>query len=218
MKTISLIIPARNEAENIGQVLKVVCEVKEINEIIVVVDNCTDNTEEVAKSFGVKTLYRETSNGKGSAMIAGAEASAGEVIMFADADLINLTVEHIRKILEPVVSGKAVMSVGLRDRVMGLGFFIPKLFPMYAIGGERAMTREFFNGLIKDQNTEGFGIETVMNFTARKNNLPVAYPIMKNLHQVIKEKKWGFWKGFSGRIQLLQEVEKARIDMKHEDK
>jgi hypothetical protein len=89
---------------------------------------------------------------------------------------------------------------------------------MYAIGGERAMTKELFNSLPHDQNTSGFGIETVMNFTARNRGLKVSHPVLKKLHQIIKEKKWGFWSGLNSRVKLLFEVERARIDMKHEHK
>lgn len=214
MQKISLIIPAHNEANNIAGVLKVVTEVKEIDEILVVADACQDNTAEVAKKFGVKLLCRKISQGKGSAMAAGVKAVKGDIIMFADADLKNLTINHIKKVLQPVMSGKAVMSVGLRDRVFGLGVIIPKLFPMYALGGERAMTREFFNSLPKDENLLGFGIETVMNYWAKINRYKVARPVLKNLTQVIKEKKWGLWKGFLWRMRLNQQVMNARKAMK----
>jgi hypothetical protein len=211
---ISLIIPAHNEAENIGRVLQIVTKAPELKEIIVVADACQDNTAEVAKNFGVKVIIRPTSQGKGSAMIEGFKHASGDIIMFADADLENLTLEHVRQILAPVTSGQAVMSVGLRDRVLGLGAVIPKLLPMYAIGGERAMTRDFFNALPQDQNILDFGIETVMNYYAKKHGLPVATTVLKNLHQVIKEKKWGFWPGLKWRFKLTHQVWRTRHLMK----
>ncbi|MDO8669273.1 MAG: glycosyltransferase family 2 protein [Candidatus Buchananbacteria bacterium] len=214
---ISLIIPAHNEADNISAVLSVTSQAKEVDEIIVVADACQDNTAEVAKQFKVKVIERKKTQGKGSAMIAGVEESSGEIIMFADADLENLTTRHISQVLNPVTSGRAVMSIGLRDRVFGLGALIPKIYPMYAIGGERAMTREFFNSLPKNKNILDFGIETVMNYYAKKNKLKVSYPVLKNLHQVIKEKKYGLWQGFSDRLKLMSQVRKARKIMRHKN-
>ncbi len=214
-KRISLIIPAHNEEENLGCVLRVVTQVPEIDEILVVVDACSDKTAEVAQKYGVKILIRKASKGKGEAMIDGVKHTTGGILMFADADLENLTVRHMQKVLEPVIEGRASMSVGLRDRIFGLGALIPKLFPMYAIGGERAMTREFFDLIPKDENTLDFGIETVMNYFAKKHKLKVAYPILKNLHQVIKEKKWGFWRGLISRIGLFWQVWRTRFIMKH---
>jgi len=212
---ISLIIPAHNEADNIPRVLRVVAKAQGLDEIIVVADACTDNTASVAKSFGVEVVERKTSQGKGSAMMAGAAAAQGDILMFCDADLETLTTHHINKVLAPVISGRAVMSIGLRDRIFGLSAVIPKIFPMYAIGGERAMTRNFFDSLPKDENILDFGIETVMNYYAKKHKLKVATPVLKNLRQVIKEKKWGFWRGFTSRLGLMYQVWRTRFIMKH---
>ncbi|HLD28521.1 MAG TPA: glycosyltransferase family 2 protein [Patescibacteria group bacterium] len=213
---ISIIIPGHNEAENIGRVLKSIVKVKELNEILVVADACEDDTAGVARKFkGVKVLERKTSSGKGSAMIAGVKATKGDIVMFADADLESLTPEHVTKVLKPVIEGKAIMSIGLRDRVFGLGAIIPKIYPMYAIGGERAMTRKFFNNIPKDKNTLDFGIETVMNYYARYHKLKVAMPVLKDLRQIIKEKKWGFWHGFVSRLGLMKQVWRTRRIMKH---
>lgn len=211
---ISLIIPAHNEAENIGRVLAAAVKEKILSEIIVVADNCQDQTATIAKSFGAQVVVRPVSVGKGAAMIDGFNHSQGEIIMFADADLETLTPEHISKVLAPVVSGQAEMSVGLRDRAWGLGAAIPKIMPMFAIGGERAMTRKFFESVPKDKNTMDFGIETVMNYYAKENKIKVAYPVLKNLRQVIKEKKWGFWPGFLARLGLIWQVWRTRLIMK----
>lgn len=212
---ISLIIPAHNEADNISAVLRVVTKVKEIDEILVVADACKDDTAKVARKFKVRVLERKTSKGKGSAMIFGVKNTTGDIIMFADADLENLKVKHIRQVLKPVIDGKAVMSVGLRDRILGLSALIPKILPMYAIGGERAMERSFFNKLPKDENILDFGIETVMNYYAKKKGLNVARPVLKDLTQIIKEKKWGFWSGVVWRFKLNGQVFRARRAMKH---
>ncbi|NCN07342.1 glycosyltransferase family 2 protein [Candidatus Falkowbacteria bacterium] len=215
IQKVSLIIPAHNEAENISAVLSVAKKAKDVNEIIVIADACIDHTASIAKTFKVRVIERPKTQGKGSAMIAGVSAASGDIIMFADADLENLTTKHITQVLKPIISGKYTMSVGLRDRVFGLGALIPKIYPMYAIGGERAMTKDFFNSLPKDKNSLDFGIETVMNYYAKKHNLKVSYPILKNLHQVIKEKKYGFTQGFSDRLKLMRQVKRARKNMKN---
>src|SRR3989344_8645445 len=214
---VTLIIPAHNEAENISAVLKVVTQAKEVDEIIVIADACEDKTAEVARRFKTKVVERAKTQGKGSAMIAGVGAASGQIIMFADADLENLTTRHISQVLRPVIEGRATMSVGLRDRIFGLGALIPKIYPMYAIGAARAMTKDFFNSLPDDQNLLDFGIETVMNYYAKKHKLKVSYPVLKNLHQVIKEKKYGLLAGFSDRLKLIKQVRRARRIMKHKN-
>lgn len=215
--TISLIIPAHNEAANIKKVLLAIAQVDELDEIIVVADACQDQTAQIAASVNpqIKIIERPTTQGKGSAMIAGVKATKGDILVFVDADLENLRPEHIKQIINPVINDEAIMSVGLRDRVLGLSALIPKILPMYAIGGERAMTRKFFESLPKDENILDFGIETVMNYHAQEQNLKVAMPVLKNLHQIIKEKKWGLLDGLANRLKLTHQVLRTRKIMKH---
>lgn len=213
--TISLIIPAHNEARTIEAVVASAKASTLLDEIIVVADACTDDTAAIARSLGVIVLEKETTRGKGDAMIAGFEKSNGDIIMFADADLENFTADHIERVLTPVISGEAVMSIGLRDRVWGLGALIPRFFPNWAIGGERAMTREFFASLPLESLAEsGFGDVVIMNYEARHRGLAVAYPILSDLHQVIKEKKWGWRLGLIGRWKLTRQIASARKIMK----
>ncbi len=207
-KTISLVIPAHNEAANIWRVLAVVRAIDFLDEIIVVADACSDATAEVAARYGVKILVKETTKGKGEAMRFGAAQAVGVIIMFCDADLLDLTPEHVRQVVTPVAAGEAVMSVGLRDRVCGLGALTPKIFPSLAIAGERAMTIEFFQGVAASK-VNGYGIETTMNLAAQRAKLPVAYPVLRHLHQVIKEKKWGLRRGLVSRLSMTWQIVRA---------
>ena len=211
-KTISLIIPAHNEAENIGRVLKVVTGTTYFDEIIVVADVCTDETAKIAADYGAKVLAKPTTKGKGDAMICGAKQTKGDIIMFADADLLTLTPEHVKQILTPVAEGRATMSVGMRDRIFGLGAIIPSIFPMWAICGERAMTRDFFFAAIDESDgCLSYGMETKLNYFAKRNGLPVSYSELKNLRQVIKEKKWGILHGFHARLKLMWQLLTANL-------
>ncbi|MBP6942547.1 MAG: glycosyltransferase family 2 protein [Candidatus Buchananbacteria bacterium] len=216
--SVTLIIPAHNEADNISSVLETATKSKFLDEIIVVADACSDTTAELARSFGVTVIEKATTRGKGDAMIHGVQQASGDILMFADADLKGFTTRHIQQVLEPVIKGKVTMSVGLRDRALGLGALIPKVAPTFAIGGERAMTRKFFDSLPKDQNLLDFGIETVMNYYAKMNRLRVAYPVLKNLKHTIKEKKWGWQDGVKQRMKLNRQVLRARKMMKQRAK
>lgn len=211
----SLIIPAHNEAATIAEVITVARQSPLIDEIIVVADACTDETSAIARGLGVHVVEKPTTRGKGDAMIVGAHAAKGEILMFADADLEHFNVRHITQVIEPIIAGTAVMSIGLRDRIWGLGALVPHLLPTYAIGGERAMTKKFFYSLpLELPQAQGFGIETIMNYYAKRRGLAVVYPVLHGLHQVIKEKKWGFWLGIRARLGLIQQVRIARRLMK----
>jgi glycosyltransferase involved in cell wall biosynthesis len=85
----SIIVPAHNEERFISKCLSSIVDAsREINdevEIMVVLNRCTDKTEEIAKQFGAVTINE---NAKNLSKIRNAEvnASTGDVIVTIDAD------------------------------------------------------------------------------------------------------------------------------------
>lgn len=212
---ISCILLAHNEGLNIAKVLDVLTIIPEFDEVILVADACTDDTVAIAKNYpNLRILERQQTKGKGEAMIFGVNNASGDIIMFCDADIKNFSAKHVYQILEPVVADQVVMSVGRRDRVLGLGSLIPLFFPQYAIAGERALTKEFFNSLPQDEHMMDFGIELVMNHYVKKRGLKLALPKLKNLHQIVKEKKWHPWVGFKARIDEMKQIMRTRIALR----
>src|SRR5574340_245701 len=99
--TISAIIPAYNEQDHIGNVIKSVKKRKEIDEIIVVDDGSTDATADVARRLGVKIVSNKENHGKGSAMKLGAAHATGDILLFLDADLKNINSDKIESLIDP---------------------------------------------------------------------------------------------------------------------
>lgn len=87
----SIVIPARNEERYIRNCLNSIIvqskSCKHSVEIIVVLNRCTDQTEDIAKEFGAKIV---TSDAKNLAAIrnTGLRAAAGEILVTIDADSI----------------------------------------------------------------------------------------------------------------------------------
>src|SRR3989338_6994205 len=104
---VSCIIPAFNEGSTIKKVLKAVKKVRTIGEIIVVDDGSTDNTYKNAKSLGVKVIRNSSNKGKGAAIKTGFAHSHGDIILFLDADLYNITPKKITSILQPLENDEA---------------------------------------------------------------------------------------------------------------
>lgn len=86
---VTVVIPAYNEEENILNPLISISANKtsRVVEIIVVNNNCTDNTEGLVLASGVPCL-RETIKGVTAARTAGLNAARGRYILNADADSI----------------------------------------------------------------------------------------------------------------------------------
>lgn len=82
----SVVIPAYNEADFIGTTLKSILNQTYRNfELIVVDNNSTDNTREVAEKYGAKVVF-EGKKGVASARQKGFHEARGEIIVCTDAD------------------------------------------------------------------------------------------------------------------------------------
>ncbi|MBD9469962.1 glycosyltransferase family 2 protein [Pseudoxanthomonas sp. PXM01] len=84
--TISVILPAKNEAEGLRRTLPALLAQVPGAEIIVVDDGSTDDTAQVAASLGARVLSSPYSMGNGAAIKRGARAAAGDILVFMDAD------------------------------------------------------------------------------------------------------------------------------------
>jgi glycosyltransferase involved in cell wall biosynthesis len=83
---ISLILPAKNEAEGLRRTLPGVRELLPDAEVIVVDDGSTDATAAVAREHGARVLSSPYSMGNGAAIKRGARSASGDVFVFMDAD------------------------------------------------------------------------------------------------------------------------------------
>lgn len=84
--SITVVLPARNEAEGLQRTLPALREALPGAEVIVVDDGSTDATAEVAAAHGARVLANPYAMGNGAAIKRGARAATGEVIVFMDAD------------------------------------------------------------------------------------------------------------------------------------
>lgn len=83
--TISLIIPAKNEAQNLTHVLPLIPE--EVDEVILVDGKSTDGTADVARALRPDIrIIHQPGKGKGDALRAGLAAARGDVVVMIDAD------------------------------------------------------------------------------------------------------------------------------------
>ena len=85
-ESISIILPAKNEARNIRQVLQDLTLICPQAEIIVVNDGSTDDTEKIADKAGVRVISHPYSMGNGAAVKTGARNATGDILIFMDAD------------------------------------------------------------------------------------------------------------------------------------
>ncbi len=83
--TVSVVIPALNEAESLPYVLPRIP--RDVHEVILVDGTSTDGTIEVARRLmPTIRIVRQDAPGKGAALRAGFEAATGEIVVHLDAD------------------------------------------------------------------------------------------------------------------------------------
>ncbi|MFD2516973.1 glycosyltransferase family 2 protein [Salinimicrobium flavum] len=115
MPLIKVIIPAHNEADSIGKVIKDIPQI--VNEVIVVSNNSSDETEENARLAGA-TVLSERRKGYGFACLKGMEYIAAQqktpgIIVFLDGDYSDYP-EELEKIVEPILTRDIDMVIGAR--------------------------------------------------------------------------------------------------------
>ncbi|HEX8147645.1 MAG TPA: TIGR04283 family arsenosugar biosynthesis glycosyltransferase [Pyrinomonadaceae bacterium] len=130
MANISIIIPALNEAQSIGETLDAAARVKDVVEVVVVDGGSADGTAEVARARGVRVVT--AARGRGAQMHAGALAARGEVLWFLHADTLAPAdaVEYIARALRDprAVGGNfRVRFDGTRRAARFLTWLYPRL-------------------------------------------------------------------------------------------
>jgi glycosyltransferase involved in cell wall biosynthesis len=113
---VSIIIPAKDEANSIGALIaKVKSSLSGCNfEVVVVSDGSKDSTKEIAESSGAIAISHVKTLGKGAAMKSGALAATGDVLVFLDGDGAH-NPEDIPNVIAPVLQNRADLVIGSRD-------------------------------------------------------------------------------------------------------
>ncbi len=125
MPLVSVIIPAYNEEQDIGECVKSLMNqsFKDI-EIIVVDDGSTDGTIEIASIFasrftsrfqnsksGKVKILRQNHGGPGAARNRGAKAARGKILVFIDADM-HFDKNYINNLIKPILKDRSNKVIG----------------------------------------------------------------------------------------------------------
>ncbi|MBT9164513.1 MAG: Glucosyl-3-phosphoglycerate synthase [candidate division WS2 bacterium] len=200
----SVIIPAYNEGPRIGQVIQAVIQSKLVGEVIVVNDGSTDMTSDSTINNGAYLVELKINSGKSNALITGAKLSSYDVLLFIDADIINLKPYHIDSLLTPVFAGEADTSLGVFKGGRLVTDFTQAITP--ALNSQRAIKRETFF-LMKDSlQGKGYAIEVLIYRNIRKMRLQEKKVYLFGVSQVMKVEKIGFWRGFLSHLKMYWEI------------
>ena len=170
--SVSVIIPAYNEEKTVSHVVKVVKSLNYITEVIVVDDGSTDQTAIMAIDAGAIIINHIKNRGKGAAIKTGFKNSKGDIVVFLDADIKNLTKSQVDNIIKPIMNGEADITKTKFKREAGrvteltakplLNFFFPEIKFDQPLSGQFAAKRSFLNK-IKLEDDYGVDVGIVLD-------------------------------------------------------
>ncbi len=193
---IKVIIPAFNEQDSITSVIQDIPDI--VQDIIVVSNGSTDDTEKNAKAAGAIVL-QEYNKGYGYACLKGLDyiaqgALKPDIVVFLDGDYSDYP-EELTKIVAPIIENDVDMVIGARDKrlrekgsmtipqVFGnwLATTLMKLFfnaKFTDLGPFRAMKYSSLLALNMEDKTYGWTVEMqlkVLRQKIRYTEVPVKY-------------------------------------------
>lgn len=200
---VTAVIPAYNEEHTIDGVVKCVKGVDKIQKVIVVSDGSTDRTAEIARDCGADVIELNKNVGKGGAIKAGINECGTEIILFLDADLIGLTEKHVLDLIEPVINGKADMTVGVFKNGRMVTDLAQKVTPY--LSGQRAIKKSIIEKLHNIDITR-YGVEVALTKYVDKYSVRVQEVDLPDMTHVTKEEKLGLIKGVHARLKMYWDI------------
>lgn len=181
---ISVIFPTKNREYHVKRAVRTAFKVKCAREVIVVDGGSRDRTIELAKKEGAEVIVQSdlVYPGKGVAMRDGAYLARGDILVYLDIDIKNMTPEFIEKLAEPVINGEAEFVKGCFERASGrvtelvarplLRMFYPELSRLkQPLSGEIAGLRKLF---YKVEFERGWGVDVGLLIDFHKFGVRIA--------------------------------------------
>lgn len=176
-----------------------------VGRVIVVDDGSSDRTVEEAARAGATVIRARPPGEPGSkarALARGVEASDAPVLVFFDADILDVQPVHFEALAAPVLAGEVGLSCGIVD----YGALCNPLFlRLPPITGLRALPREVFDA-VPEAKRNGFQIEIMINEVVVRRGSPSAIRVLAGLRHRSKIEKRGWRLGLPSHLAMTREL------------
>lgn len=121
--TISVVIPARNEEGKVGQVVEsvhrhLVRDLPLVDELLVIDGDSGDGTTREAQAAGARVRCQSdvlphlgTARGKGEALWKGLAASEGDIVVYIDGDIVDMSPHFVTGLVGPLLMDPSIQFV-----------------------------------------------------------------------------------------------------------
>jgi glycosyltransferase involved in cell wall biosynthesis len=151
----------------------------------------------------MRVIRLPENRGKGTAMRVGAQAAAGDVLLFLDADLHNLTPAQVDSLIRPVLERQAGMTIGIFRGGRAATDLAQYLSPH--LSGQRCLPRDFFlSAPLVDGSRSG--VEIALTVHARASKLPILTVDLLGATHTMKEEKIGVVRGAFARWRMYADI------------
>ncbi len=197
-------VTAYNEQASIAGVLTVLTQCPSISIVQVVDDGSTDSTAEIAKRYPVQLISLPQRVPVGEAIMHHLTTlQDDDFIFWCDADLNNLSVEHIESTIANFFQKQVSQSINvkripipiLRD-IYGIREWL--IFMFGSISGERMIPKKLFADAIQICKQsgcmhlmKGYGIVMFLNWYCRKHGNGTCMSYSPEIGHAQKYEKWG---------------------------
>lgn len=192
MKTISIVIPCKNEQATIGALVDSLISSKLADEIIVVDDGSSDKTASILASKNIQLITHPYCKGNGASIKSGARKAKGDILIFLDADGqhnakdIQTLTSYMQEGYDMVVGARSNKSQASSARLVGNKIYnkLASIITGHKIldltSGFRACKRELFIKFIS-LLPNGFSYPTTITMAFFRSGYSVKYiPIHTN--------------------------------------
>lgn len=201
--TISAIVPVFNEEKTVAGVVEVLLNNPLIDEVICINDGSTDKSLTILESFGdkIKLTNFNKNKGKSFALVEGIKKARGEIVAFFDADLTNLSDNHIKTLLDPILDGKFKAVLGYPSNE-----WAPN--PFSNLTGERAYYKKDLVPHLERMAKTKFGVEIFLNgLITDEKTKKVPLKHLRGLYKYEKRNSANAIKEYLGEaVEIAQEI------------
>jgi glycosyltransferase involved in cell wall biosynthesis len=203
-------MPTYNEEKTVGLCSAVLSVHSAVSEVIVIANNCTDDTVKVATENGARIIETEV-KGKGHALKLGVMKAKEEFVVFYDSDVTNPSAVTIQQLLSGFTSDNIVLVKGEFDRSDHPGPVTDMLVKptLRSVNHPAQEIKQPLSGFVAAKTSflklitfpDDFGVDLAILLSVYKHGFGVAEVLLSDINH--KQRPWSHYINMANEVALV---------------